>query len=331
MTPAGLTLHEAFVQVKTSKRPLIHHLSAIIGLCAIMALAVLLPIPEGFLSGVLGAYRPLYWIVKISFLGIKAFFLVEAMSYLFHRYFEHLGVLTRLSAYIRQNQQYHWTHHMIIYPLNKQYKKGDLYIPVKREGLPLYWMLPAAIVLGLSLLTMGVSAEAVIFASLAGAFMMIVDLTHDRFHFNGHPWEKNSYFQYVADMHMLHHFDQETNFSIISPTMDILFGTYLSPKGRMEKIYDYLKTNNLNTSDFINWHYLLTEATPLEYAAFVSALEKFPGLIHKLEEIDAFLSQISPLDLHQEETTALKDKVSQLITLGKQLHEEQLPTDSLKN
>lgn len=331
MTPFGIVLNEAFEQIKTSKHSLIENVATILGLFTIMLVAVLVPVPEGLLLGLFGKNIAIYWMSKILFLTIKAFFLVEAMSYLFHRYFEHLGVLTRLSAYIRQNQQYHWTHHMIIYPLNKQYKKGDSYIPVKREGLPLYWMLPAAIVLGLSVLTMGFSLETVIFSSVAGALMLVVDLTHDRFHFNGHPWEKNKYFQYLADIHMLHHFDQETNFSIISPTMDILFGTYLSPTGRMEKIYEYLNNSGLNTSDFINWYYLLTEATPLEYAAFVSALEKFPGLVRKLEELEGFLAQLSPLDLNQEESSLLKEKIAQLIEFSKKPVNQSTSDAHLKN
>ena len=51
-----------------------------------------------------------------------------------------------------------------------------------------------------------------------------VESAEPRFHLVNHPWKNAAYFHRLADMHLLHHWDQAMNFTIVHPLMDRLFG-----------------------------------------------------------------------------------------------------------
>ena len=92
-------------------------------------------------------------------------------------------------------------------------------------------------------------------------------------------------FHWLEDIHILHHWDQRMNFTIVHPLMDALFGTYLSPRAHRREIQTALADMELTVSDLVNWRYLLVEATPAEYAAFISEAKRHPRSLRKLDRL----------------------------------------------
>lgn len=236
----------------------------------------------------------IYWVVFVLLYFLKGALFLEVLGYLLHRFTEHPSFITRISHHYRQNQQYHWIHHMVMYPFGNGYyeKRSENYIDVVREGLPLYFLLPLSVSALLVFLVMGFTLESAIFIFAALFQTKLNDLTHSRFHFLKHPWVSSRYFQWLADIHLLHHWDQEKNFTIMNPLLDMIFGTYLSPKEKLKDVKKYLADNDLNASELISWNYLLTEARPAKRAVFVAGVRKHPGLIDQAKKIDKFLTKL---------------------------------------
>lgn len=229
------------------------------------------------------------WVIK--FVGVplamalRAVVLVESAGYAFHRFMQHLGWFTRRAQFFRRGQHFHWMHHMILYPIGRFYKRNSKYIN-SEKGLGITWVLPAVIVAGAFVLSHGINLGTLAF--LGGFYVYaryIVDVTHSRFHMAKHTWVDKPYFDYLEKMHILHHWDQRKNFTIVLPLLDQVFGTYLSPKGHEEEIRLSLEDNELTVSDLINWRYLLVEATPSEYAAFISNARKHPRSLRKIDHL----------------------------------------------
>lgn len=213
---------------------------------------------------------------------LRAVLLVESVGYVYHRFFQHVGFMTRQSQVFRRNQRFHWIHHMIIYPIGRVYKRRVPYVP-SEHGIALSWVLPGLMVAGLFALTNGINlATAVFLLSMAGWAKLIVDETHSRFHEINHSWANSAYFQWLEKIHVLHHWDQRTNYTIVHPLMDMLFGTYLSPRTHEAELQVALEDHDLTVSDLINWRYLLIEATPAERAAFVSNAKQYPRSVRKI-------------------------------------------------
>ena len=207
-------------------------------------------------------------------MALRAVLLAEAAGYAFHRFCQHVGFLTRTAQWFRRGQKYHWLHHMIIYPIGRFYRRAGDY-KSSEKGFGLSWVLPAVLVAGLFLFTHGFHFATFAFLGFLAFYLIkVVDLTHARFHNPDHKWMHKRYFLYLDKMHLLHHWDQRTNFTIVLPFMDLLFGTYLSPKGHEKELNLAIEDEELTVSDMINWRYLLVEATPAERAAFVSSVQK---------------------------------------------------------
>jgi len=180
---------------------------------------------------------------------------------------------------------------MIMYPLGENYIKGEIYKTVPRPGTPWFWIIPAMIAVSAIFLFRGITWESLTLFGIMICYGKIIELTHYRFHLAKHPWITSKYFQWISDIHILHHFDQARNYTITNPIMDMVFGTYLSPKGRIEEIKKALLHNDISTSDLINWNYLLMEARPSEYAVYVSAAQKYPGILIKVKKLMHFLKE----------------------------------------
>jgi hypothetical protein len=60
------------------------------------------------------------------------------------------------------------------------------------------------------------------------------------------------------------------------------FGTYLSPATHRREIEVALADMELTVSDLTNWRYLLLEATPAEYAVFISQARRHPRSLRKV-------------------------------------------------
>jgi sterol desaturase/sphingolipid hydroxylase (fatty acid hydroxylase superfamily) len=227
---------------------------------------------------------------------------------------QHLGWFTRRAQFFRRGQHFHWMHHMILYPIGRFYKRNAEYIN-SEKGVGITWVLPAVIVAGLFVLTHGLNLGTLAF--LGGFYLYahyIVDVTHSRFHMSKHTWLDKPYFNYLEKMHILHHWDQRKNFTIVIPFLDQLFGTYLSPKGREEEIRMSLEDNELTVSDLMNWRYLLVEATPSEYAAFIANLPKHKrGLI----KLDRLLKLLADRIASHPEDEAAKDLRQKALDLMK--------------
>ncbi|MDE2141410.1 MAG: hypothetical protein KGJ84_03220, partial [Elusimicrobia bacterium] len=126
------------------------------------------------------------------------------------------------------------------------------------------------------------------------------------FHLARHPWADRDYFHWLEDIHLLHHWDQAKNFTIVHPLMDRLFGTYLAPETHRAEIAAVVSDDALTVSDATNWRYLLKEATPAEHAAFISQARRHPRSIRKIElllaaldrRLAAFPAEAEALDLH---------------------------------
>lgn len=216
-------------------------------------------------------------------MAFRGMVLVEAIGYAYHRFFQHVGFFTRAGQVFRNNQRYHWTHHMLIYPIGKSYRRAGEYVGAE-PGIGLSWAIPALTAAGLFLITHGLNIGSISFiAGIAIYASGLINTTHSRFHEINHPWAKNWYFQWLERIHELHHWDQRCNFTILHPTMDILFGTFLNPATHASELRMAVDERELTVSDIINWRYLLIEATPAEYAAFVSKAKMHPPSIRKIK------------------------------------------------
>ncbi len=237
---------------------------------------------------------------------LRGVLIVESFGYAYHRFFQHVGWLTRRSGTVRRNQMYHWLHHMVIYPIGRFYKRDTGYV-ASETGLALSWVVPGWIMAGLAVWTHGWTLATLAFvAGVAGYAKLIVDTTHSRFHLVKHPWAGSEYFHWLEDIHLLHHWDQARNFTIVHPLMDRLFGTYLAPETHRAEIAAVASDDALTVSDATNWRYLLKEATPAEHAAFISQARRHPRSVRKVElllaalerRLAAFPADADALDLH---------------------------------
>jgi len=263
------------------------------GLAALIALAWAEPFSARLLPP---AFKPV-----VMFL--RGILLVEAFGYAYHRFFQHVGWLTRKSGTVRRNQMYHWLHHMVIYPIGGHYKRDTGYV-ASETGLANSWTVPGVIVAGLVVWTHGLTLGTLAFiAGVAAYAKLIVDETHSRFHLVNHPWKDSAYFKRLADMHLLHHWDQAMNFTIVHPLMDRLFGTYLNPDTHRAQIDAVVTGDALTFSDATNWRYMLKEASPAEYAAFITQARRHPRSLRKIEQLLACLDR--RLALHPAEAEAL--------------------------
>lgn len=248
----------------------------------------------------------------------RAVLLVESFGYAYHRFFQHVGFFTRRAQLIRRNQKFHWIHHMVIYPIGRFYQRSRAYIPAEK-GFSLSWVGPAIAVCALFVLTHGFTIATLSFiAGVAWWAKFIVDRAHSRFHEVEHPWANSTYYHWLEEIHLLHHWDQRKNFTIVHPLMDILFGTYCSPATHKEELKTALADDDLTVSDLINWRYLLIEATPVERAAFISNIERNRKALVKVNHLFRVLD--GRLALHPEDTEAalLKSRATELLeSIGK--------------
>jgi hypothetical protein len=234
---------------------------------------------------------------------LRGVLLVESFGYAYHRFFQHVGWLTRRSSTVRRNQMYHWLHHMVIYPIGEHYKRDTGYVAAE-TGLATAWTVPAMITVALALWTHGLNAGAFAFiAGIAAYAKLLVDQTHSRFHLVKHPWKDSAYFKRLADIHLLHHWDQANNFTIVHPLMDRLFGTFLEPETHRAQLDAVVAADSFTFSDATNWRYMLKEADPVEYAAFITQAKRHPRSIRKIELLIKCLDR--RLDLHPAEAEAL--------------------------
>lgn len=230
------------------------------------------------------------WVGMPLVLSLRAVLLVESFGYVYHRFFQHLGVMTRLSAIFRRNQMFHWVHHMVIYPIGRLYRSHLPYV-ASETGIAWSWTGPAVLGAAVTVAVLGWSAQAVIFTTAFALYAkFIIDVTHSRFHEIDHPWASKEYFQWLESIHLLHHWDQRYNFTIVHPLMDRLFGSYLSPEDHPKELEACLGDSELTVSDLINWRYLLLEATPAEYAAFISQARRHSRSMRKMDRLLELLS-----------------------------------------
>lgn len=248
---------------------------------------------------------------------LRGVLLVESFGYAYHRFFQHVGKLTRRSATIRRNQMFHWLHHMVIYPIGRFYKRDTGYV-ASETGLALSWVVPGWIAAALTVWIHGWTLDALAFVvGVAVYAKFVVDLTHARFHLAKHPWADSEYFHWLEDIHQLHHWDQANNFTIVHPLMDRLFGTYLAPETHRAELAAVASEDSLTVSDATNWRYLLKEATPAEYAAFISQAKRHPRSLRKVEQLIATLDRrlaAAPADV---DALDLRARAADLLALSK--------------
>jgi len=282
-------IYEAALKPPTSLlKRVLYSAWLVIGLFGLMAIAWSEPWSASLFNFLLAkGVSPLL----IDFIGmpivmtLRAILLVESLGYLYHRFFQHIGFFTRRALVFRKNQRYHWMHHMWIYPIGRFYKRAIKYV-ASEKGISWSWIVPALIATSLFTWTNGVHVSTVVFIAALGLYAQyVINLTHCRFHETDHPWVNSEYFHWLEDIHVLHHWDQRTNFTIVHPLMDILFGTYLAPKTHREELRIALEDNDLTASDMINWRYVLLEATPAERAAFVTNTYKHSRSIRKVGQL----------------------------------------------
>ncbi len=256
-----------------------------------------------------GTFASPYWTV------LRAVVLVEAVGYAYHRFFQHVGWFTRKGQVFRRNQRYHWLHHMVIYPIGRFYRRPVAYIS-SEGGLGLSWAVPALATIGLALATHGFNWMTGLFVGAIAAYAyFVIDDVHERFHLVKHSCQGLRYFRWLEDIHVLHHWDQRTNFTIVHPAMDWLFGTYLAPRTHRRELAMALEDNELTVSDLINWRYLLVEAAPAEYAAFISEAKRHPRSLRKIGHLMEILSR--RLDLRPGDVLAktLQTRARELLAL----------------
>jgi hypothetical protein len=207
---------------------------------------------------------------------------VEAFGYMYHRFFQHLGWLTRRAPVFRRNQRFHWMHHMILYPIGRFYKREGAYVS-SEGGLGASWLVPAVVAIAYAFWSMGLHVSTFVFVgSMVAYALLLVDDIHARFHLMTHSYIGNRYYKWLEDIHILHHWDQRNNFTIVHPLMDVIFGTYLAPAAHQRELEVCYSDKELTVSDIVNWRYLLLEATPVEYASFISEAKRHPRSQRKL-------------------------------------------------
>lgn len=244
-------------------------------------------------------------------MALRAVLMVESFGYMYHRFFQHVGFLTRTSAVLRRNQKFHWIHHMVIYPIGSVYKRARTYIQAEK-GVGWSWVLPGLAVAIAFLSWHGVNPGSLVFVGVLGWYAkFVVDRAHGRFHEVDHPWARSAYFHWLEDIHVLHHWDQRKNFTIVHPLMDILFGTYLSPARHGSEIRA-AESDDLTVSDVINWRYLLLEATPLERAAFISNVKTHRQSLAKLRLLYRVLGARLSLEPEDREAQTLRFNADEL-------------------
>ncbi len=273
------------------------------GIVALMGFAWAEPLSGRLFAILLAAGAPpalIAWALKPLVMALRGVVFVEAFGYAYHRFFQHVGWLTRRSGTVRRNQMFHWLHHMVIYPIGRFYKRDTGYV-ASEKGLALSWSVPGFIAAGLAIWSHGFNLATLAFiGGIAAYAKLIVDTTHSRFHLEKHPWARSEYFHWLEDIHLLHHWDQANNFTIVHPLMDRLFGTYLAPETHRAEIAEVVAEDSLTVSDCTNWRYLLKEATPAEHAAFISQAQRHPRSIRKIELLLECLDRrlaISPADV----------------------------------
>lgn len=222
-------------------------------------------------------------------MAIRAVIAVESVGYAYHRFGQHLGYLTRRAQAFRRNQRFHWIHHMVIYPVGRRYRLGKKYISAEK-GFGLSWVIPALLGMGLFIAVHGINLASLCFVASCGLYgYLVLGIVHERFHLVEHSWINSAYYNWLEDIHILHHWDQRYNYTILHPAMDIIFGTYMDPKLHANELKLALKDEEISCSDLINWSYLLVEASPAEHAAFISTARNNPKLRRKLVLLDGIL------------------------------------------
>lgn len=227
-------------------------------------------------------------------LFLRGVLLVETFGYIYHRWFQHVSPLTRVAQTFRRNQRFHWIHHMIIYPIGTGYRKVGKYIKAEFGGIAWSWVVPGILIAALFTLHNGANWGTLAFiVGIAFYSKCIVSNVHSLFHIKQHFLSNNRYFRHLENVHLLHHWDQRYNFTIVCSLFDLLFGTYLSPATHQHELKVALQDKDLTVSDVINWKYLLIEATPAEYAAFISAARQHLASLKKLDLlIELFREQV---------------------------------------
>jgi len=290
------------------------------GLLALIALAYAEPFSAVLFSKMRAAGAPAP-LVALGFkplvMLLRGVLLVESFGYAYHRFFQHVGRLTRRSSVVRRNQMFHWLHHMVIYPIGRFYKRDTGYV-ASETGLALSWVVPGWLAAALTVYLHGFTLASLAFVVGVAAYAkLIVDLTHSRFHLAKHPWAESEYFRWLEDIHLLHHWDQARNFTIVHPLMDRLFGTYLAPETHRAEIAAVASDDALTLSDATNWRYLLKEATPAEHAAFISQARRHPRSIRKIELLIAVLDRRLALHPAEAEALDLHVRATDLLALAK--------------
>jgi hypothetical protein len=291
----------------------------VVGSAGLIALAWAEPWSARFADYLLSAGTS-GWLVNFLFLPlvmfIRAVVLVESFGYVYHRFFQHVGWLTRRAQVIRRNQRFHWIHHMVIYPIGRFYKRPIEYV-TSEKGVGLSWVLPGIIVSMVFLMTHAFNFTTFLFILGVGLYAkFVVDATHSRFHEEKHSWAGKRYFQWLEEIHLLHHWDQRFNFTIVHPAMDYLFGTYLSPSAHQNEMRIALEDRELTASDLINWRYLLLEATPAEYAEYISTSKRHARSRRKLTMLIDVLRNRVATHAADAEARLLLDRAMEVMRLS---------------
>ncbi len=310
-------LYESALKART---PLLlralYFLYVVVGLTALIAFAWFEPVSNWLFAWLLTQGAPSWLIAYIGVpivMVLRAILMVESFGYAYHRFFQHVGFFTRKSQVVRRNQKFHWIHHMVIYPIGRFYRRARPYAQAE-HGVGWSWVVPALAVCALFTLTHGFNIGSLAFILGLGWWAKcVIDKAHSRFHEINHPWANSNYFHWLEDIHVLHHWDQRKNFTIVHPLMDILFLTYLSPRTHQAELKVAQQDEDLTVSDLINWRYLLIEATPAERAAFISTVKIQPKSLKKVHHLFHVLSD--RLAVHPEDAQAhlLKQRAEDLL------------------
>ena len=269
------------------------------------------------------AWRPPFgpWASSPAAMAVRGILLVETIGYIYHRFFQHVGFFTRRSGVMRRNQKFHWIHHMIIYPIGRLYRRTMEYVPAE-PGFAWSWIIPGFLAGGLFVAQNGVTVGSMIFiATIAVYAKCLIDVTHSRFHEIDHPWATKPYFNWLEEIHLLHHWDQRYNFTIVFPAMDVLFFSWLSPASHRRELKTAMDAGELTASDLINWRYLLVEATPAEYAAFISEAKRHRPSVEKLARLIGVLR----IRLAHADDDSARDMLNKALDLQRVLTPEPAP------
>lgn len=341
---ANKMYEEAYVKEdRPPFKKFVHCAWSVFGLSLLIGFVLKEPISRHILQYLseIGASKAALTTVTVVWMFARGFLAPFIIGYCYHRFFQHVGFLTRNSSIIRRFQRIHWNHHVIIYCLGPDYKRVGPYIASEPNAWS--WVLAIVVSIGLfALLNLNAGVIGILsfIAGVSVSAKLFIDRTHQLFHILHEggtfrvtkcyqwliidPWLLNTkYFARLEHWHLKHHWNQMTYFGILEAVMDWLFGTTAEVS---DEALRAAREGGLTVSDLINFGYLFKACGDGHdaddhklWSTFISAAKTHKPSVEKVRqvvEVYRLRLTIKPDDQEAERLLALGNALYRQITPG---------------